>query len=72
MILDIKYDLMRKASLLLGGHRMDEPTGSTYSCVVTRDSIRPAYLLAALNDFDAWAANIQNAYRTAVQGAPSA
>ena len=72
MILNIKHDLMRKARLLLEGHRTDDPAGPTYPSVVTRDGIRPAYLLAALNDLDAWAANIQNAYRTAVQGVPSA
>ena len=65
MIFDMKHDLTRKARFVAGGHRTDEPKESTYSSVVTRDSIRLAFLLAALNDLDVLAAVVQNPYLNA-------
>jgi hypothetical protein len=45
---------------------MDPPKDSTYSSVVSRDSVRLLFLLAALNDLDLLACDIQNAYINAV------
>ena len=50
MIFDIKMDFTRKARLVVEGHMTDPPKESTYSSVVSRDSIRIAFTLAALND----------------------
>jgi len=41
------------------------PSKITYSTVVTRDSVRIAFLVAALNDVDILATNIGNAYLNA-------
>ena len=67
MIFDIKMDgsFTRKARLVAGGHTTETPASLTYSSVVTRDSVRIAFLLAALNGLDVFAADIGNAYLNA-------
>jgi len=40
----------------------DPPVIMTYSSVVSRDSVRIGFLLAALNDLELVAADIGNAY----------
>jgi hypothetical protein len=66
MLFDIKMDgLQRKARLVAGGHTTETPASITYSSVVTRDSVRIAFLIAALNDLDILAADIGNAYLNA-------
>jgi hypothetical protein len=50
MIFDVKMDLTWKARLVANSHETEVPTESTYSTVVTRDSVRLAFLLAALKD----------------------
>ncbi|KAI2508430.1 Reverse transcriptase (RNA-dependent DNA polymerase) [Fragilaria crotonensis] len=65
MIFDVKMDLTRKARLVAGGHQTDPPKESTYSSVVSRNSIRIAFTLAALNDLDVLSANVQGAYLNA-------
>ena len=62
MIFDVKVDLTRKARFVAGGHWTAAPTQLTYSSVVTRESVRIAFLLAALNDLEILAADIGNAY----------
>lgn len=62
MIFDVKCDFTRKARYVAGGHWTDTPTQLTYSSVVTRDSVRIAFLLAALNNLEILAADIGNAY----------
>ena len=59
MIFDVKMDLTRKARFVAGGHQTDPPKESTYSSVVSRDSIRIAFTLAALNDLDVLSADVQ-------------
>ena len=65
MIFDIKIDFTRKARFVAGGHKTEPPSSITYSSVVSRDSVRIALLLAALNDVDILAGDIQNAYLNA-------
>jgi hypothetical protein len=65
MVFDIKVDLTRKARLVAGGHQTEVPKDSVYSSVVSRDSVRIAFMLAALNGLDVLAADIQNAYLNA-------
>ena len=61
MIFEIKMDLTRKARLVARGHMTDPPNESTYSSVVSRDSIRIAFTLAVLNDLDVLSADVQGA-----------
>ena len=58
-------DLTRKARFVAGGHQTDPPKESTYSSVVSRDSVRIAFLIAALNNLDILSADVQNAYLNA-------
>jgi len=67
MIFDIKMgeNFRRKARMVADGHRPETPAALTYSAVVSRDSVRIALTIAALNDLSVLACNIQNAYLTA-------
>ena len=66
MIFDIKITLDRKCRLVADGQRVaEQPKENTYSSVPSRDTVRIFFLMAALNDCDVMAADIQNAYLTA-------
>ena len=66
MIFDVKFreNFRRKARLVAGGHMTDTPNTLIYSSVVSRDPVRIALTIAALNDLSVMACNIQNAYLT--------
>jgi hypothetical protein len=66
MIFDVKMeDFRRKARFVAGGHTTDTPHAMTYASMVSRESVRIAMTLAALNDLDVNMADIENAYLTA-------
>jgi hypothetical protein len=65
IIFDIKMDFTHKARLVAGGHVTDPPTSLTYSSVVLRNSVRIAFLIAALNGLDILMADVGNAYSNA-------
>jgi len=65
LIYDVKMDFTRKTRLVAGGHVTQPPAILTYASVVTRESVRIALLMAALNDMSVLGANISNAYLTA-------
>ena len=65
MVFDIKPDFTRKARLVAGGHMTDPPASITYASVVSRESVRIAFLIAALNGLDVLSADIGNAYLNA-------
>ena len=65
VIFDVKVDFTRKARFVAGGHMTDAPGSITYSSVVSRDSIRIAFLVASLNDLDVLAGDVTNAYLNA-------
>jgi hypothetical protein len=46
MVFDIKMDFSRKARFVAGGHTTEAPTSMTYSSVVSRESVRLAFLIA--------------------------
>ena len=58
LIFEVKFDLRRKARYVAGGHLTSTPSSMTYSSVVSRESVRIAFLVAALNGLDVWAADI--------------
>lgn len=63
MIFDVKMvGLIWKARFVAGGHMTEPPQESVYSSVVTRESVRIMFTIAALNDLDLLAADVQNAY----------
>ena len=65
VIFDVKMDFTRKARFVAGGHTTDAPGSITYSSVVSRDSVRLAFLIAGLNDLDVLAGDVTNAYLNA-------
>ena len=67
VIFDVKMgeNFRRKARMVAGGHKTETPATLTYSSVVSRDSVRIAFMIAALNDLEILACDIQNAYLTA-------
>jgi len=67
MVFDIKMDgdLTRKARFVAGRHTTEDPVSTTYSSVVSRESVRIAFLIAALNDLQIFAADVGNAYLNA-------
>jgi hypothetical protein len=65
MIFDVKAGSLKlKAIYVAGGHLTEAPTAITYASVVSRESTRIGLLIAALNDLEVFAADIQNAYLT--------
>ena len=67
MIFDVKMgeNFRRKARMVAGGHKTEAPATITYSSVVSRDSVRIALTIAALNGLKVLSCDIQNAYLTA-------
>jgi hypothetical protein len=66
MIFDLKMrDFRRKSCFVAGGHTIDTPHTITYASVVSRELVRIAFTLAALNDLENKMADIDNAYLTA-------
>ena len=66
LIFEVKMDLTRKARLVAVGHlNKDVPRHKTYSSVVSCESVRICFTLAALNNLDALSADIGNAYLNA-------
>ena len=64
MIFEIKMEnnFRRKARLLAGGHQTEPPAVLTYASVVSRESIRIALTLAALNDLEVKQSNVANVF----------
>jgi len=66
MVFDIKQGtLQRKARFVASGNMAEAPPSITYASVVSRELVRIAFLIAALNDLDIEAADISNAYLNA-------
>jgi plasmid maintenance system killer protein len=62
MVLDVKVDLTRKACFVAC---TDPPSQITFSTVISRDSVRIAFLISALNNIDILSTDIGNAYLNA-------
>jgi hypothetical protein len=65
LIFDIKLDMTRKVRFVAGGHKTEPPASITYASVVSRESVRITFLLAALNGLDVLSADVQGAYLNA-------
>jgi hypothetical protein len=69
LIYDVKMEnFQRKAWFVAGGHTTEMPDSITYASVVSRESVRIALTLAALNDLEVKTTDIENAYLTAPVG----
>jgi hypothetical protein len=65
MVFDVKITLDRKARYVAGGHQTEPTKEVTFASVVSRDSIRLGFLVAALNDLEVLSADISGAYLNA-------
>ena len=66
MIFDVKMkDFRRKARYVAGGHMTEAPVTLTYVSIVSRETVRIALMIVALNDLQVKASDIQNDYLTA-------
>ena len=61
----MKMTFDQKCRFVSGGHTTEAPASMTYSSVVSRDSVRLGFLLAALNGVDMPACDLENAYLNA-------
>ena len=68
MVFDIKMTLECKARYVTGGHQTEPSKDITFASVVSRDSIRITFLIAALNDLEILSADISGAYLNAPCG----
>ena len=59
LIFDIKMNFTRKARFVANGSKTPDPMTSTYAGVVSRESVRIAFVYAALNELDVMTADIQ-------------
>jgi hypothetical protein len=65
MVFDIKMeDFKHKAQLVAGGHKTEAPATITYASMVSRETVRIALIVAALNDLQVKAGDVLNAYIT--------
>jgi hypothetical protein len=65
MVFNIKMTLEWKARYVAGGHQTEPTKDITFASVVSRDSIRIAFHVAALNDLEILNADISGAYLNA-------
>lgn len=65
VVFDVKMNFDRKCRFVANGAHTDAPQAITYSSVVSRDSVRLAFLIAALNDIQISSCDIGNAYLNA-------
>ena len=65
IVFDIKMDFSRKARICARGDQTDPPASITYASVVTRESVRIGFLIAALNDLNVLSADVAGAYLNA-------
>src|SRR5210317_481488 len=64
-VFDVKMDLTRKARICARGDQTDPPLSVTYASVVTRESIRIGFTIAALNGRNILSPDISGAYLNA-------
>ena len=62
MIFEVIMDFRRKARYVANGAKTPNLSTSSYAGVVSRESVRIAFTLAALNGLEIMSADIQNAY----------
>ena len=62
MCFEVKMDFRRKARYVANGAKTPDLTTSNYAGVVSRESVRIAFTIAALNEIEVMSGDIKNAY----------
>ena len=65
IIFDVKMTFERKARLVAQGFMSDPPSHLTFASVVSRESVRIGFTIAALNDLNVLAGDVSGAYLNA-------
>ena len=65
LVFDVKMTFDRKVRFVAGGHTTETPASISYSSVVSRESVRLAFLIAELNGVDIMSCDLENAYLNA-------
>ena len=66
LIFTVKMEnFKRKARYVAGGHKTEAPAAMTYASVISRETVRVALTIAALNALEVKAADVEGAYLTA-------
>ena len=65
-VFDVKMDLSQKARLVAGGHlNKNVPSHTNHSSVVSRETVRLCFMIAAMHNLDVLASDVGNAYLNA-------
>ena len=62
LVYNVNMDFTGKAHWVLDEYKTPSHIGSTYAGVVSKETVRIAFIYAVLNGFDVFAADIMNAY----------
>ena len=62
MIFNVKFNLTRKARLVAAGYMNEVPAYTAYSPVISRETLRICFMLAALNGLDIMMGDVGNAF----------
>ena len=62
MVLDVKFNLTPKERLVAAGYMNDVPAHTAYSLVISRETVRICFMVAALNDLDVMMGDVGNAF----------
>ena len=62
MIFDVKFNLTQKARLVAAGYMNNVPAFTSYSPVVSRETVRICFMLAALNGLDIIMGDVGNTF----------
>ena len=62
MVFDVKMDFIQKARFVANGAKTKDLTTSMYAGVVSKETVRIAFMYAALNGLHIFTADIKNAY----------
>ena len=62
LVFAVKHDGRHKARMVAGGHLTDVPLNSVYAGVVSLRGLRMCIFIAELNNMEAYATDIGNAY----------
>ena len=62
MVFDVKFNLTRKARLVAAGYMNEVPAYTLYSPVISRETVRICFMLAALNNVDIMMGDVGDAF----------
>ena len=62
LVFVVKMDFTQKDRFVAGGHTTKTPSSITYSSVVSRDSVRLALKIAALNSVEVMSCDLENIF----------